>query len=316
MRENRTIAVVGATGMQGGALARSILDDTGGGFQVRALTRKPDSEPARALSSRGAVVVKADLDDVEDLKRAFDGCWGAYCLTNFWEHFSVEREIQQVRNMAAAARDAGLQHVVWSTLEDTRETVPLDDDRMPTLQGKYKVPPFDGKGEANAIWAENGVPTTFYFTTFYWENLLYAGSGPQRGEDGRLTLALPMGEARLAGIAVEDIGRCAHGLFRRGQTLVGERIGVAGEHLTGREMATALGKPLGEPVDYRPVPHAAYRGQGFPGADDLGNMFQYFTEFEEAYCRSRSVDVARDLNPDLMSFGDWLTANAARIPIA
>lgn len=315
MREKRTIAVVGATGMQGGALARSILDDTGGGFQVRALTRKPDSEPARALSSRGAVVVKADLDDLENLKRAFDGCWGAYCVTNFWEHFSVEKEIQQVRNMAAAARDAGLQHVVWSTLEDTRETVPLDDDRMPTLQGKYKVPHFDGKGEANAIWAENGVPTTFYFTTFYWENLAYAGSGPQRGEDGRLTLALPMGEARLAGIAVEDIGRCAHGLFRRGQALVGERIGVAGGHLTGREMAAALGKALGEPVDYRPVPHAAYRGLGFPGADDLGNMFQYFTEFEEAYCASRSVEVARDLNPELMSFDDWLAANAARIPI-
>jgi uncharacterized protein YbjT (DUF2867 family) len=315
MREKKTIAVVGATGMQGGALARSMLDDVAGGFQVRALTRKPDSEPARALSGRGAAVVRADLDDVENLKRAFDGCWGAYCVTNFWEHFSVEKEIQQVRNMAAAARDAGLRHVVWSTLEDTREEVPLDDDRMPTLQGKYKVPHFDGKGEANAIWGEAGVPTTFYYTTYYWENLLYAGSGPQRGQDGRLTLALPMGEARLAGIAVDDIGRCAHGLFRRGQGLVGGRVGVAGGHLTGQEMATALGNALNEPVDYRPMSPAAFRDLAFPGADDLGNMFQYFSDFEEDFCASRSIEVADDLNPDLMSFDDWLGANADRITV-
>src|SRR5206468_2425432 len=157
-----------------------------GPFKARALTRNPDAEKGKALQAAGAEVVAADLDDEKSLERAFAGAYGAFCVTNFWEHFSVEKELAQAGNMARAAKVAGVQHVIWSTLEDTRRWVPLADARMPTLKGKYKVPHFDGKGEADELFRREGVPTTFLLTAFYWDNLIYFGAGPQRGPDGKL----------------------------------------------------------------------------------------------------------------------------------
>ena len=315
MNERRTIAVVGATGAQGGGLARAILSDADGGFSVRALTRRPDSEPAKALAERGAEIVRADLDDPASLRPAFDGCWGAFCVTNFWEHFSPEKEQVQARNQARAAADADLDHVIWSTLEDTRDFVPLDDDRMPTLSGRYKVPHFDAKGEADEAFLALGLPVTFLRAAFYWENLIYFGSGPKRGADGVLEFVLPMGEAKMPGIAAEDIGRCAYGIFVDGTARVGQTIGVAGEHLSGSEMAAAMEKALGEPVRYVAIDPADFRALGFPGAEDLGNMFQFYRDFETAFRQSRPVELARELNPSLQSFSEWLEENAEKIPL-
>ncbi len=311
----RTLAVVGATGAQGGGLVRAILADRGGGFAVRALTRKPGSEAARALESRGAEVVQADLDDPASVERAFHGAYGAYCVTNFWEHFSPDREMEQARAMAEAAKKAELRHVVWSTLDDTREHVPLDDDRMPTLMGRYKVPHFDAKGEADAFFREAGAPTTFLRTVFYWDNLIHFGLGPKRGEDGVLRLTMPLADKKLPSIAVEDIGKCAYGVFKEGRELVGETVGIAGGHPTGEQIAAGLGEALGETVRYEPLSTAAYRGLGFPGAEDMGNMFQFKQEFESPYCASRSVERARELNPELLTFGQWAHEHAREIPL-
>ena len=178
---NKIIAVVGATGAQGGGLARAIANDPNGGFAARAITRKKDSDKAKALAKLGVEVVEADLDNAESLKKAFAGAYGAYCVTNFWEHFSADKEQAQAKNMAEAAKAAGLKHVIWSTLEDVRRWVPLSDNRMPTLQGKWKVPHFDGKGSIDHIWKDMGVPTTLLLTSFYWENFIYFGMGPKRG---------------------------------------------------------------------------------------------------------------------------------------
>jgi uncharacterized protein YbjT (DUF2867 family) len=315
MPEGRTIAVVGATGAQGGGLARAILADPSGGFSVRALTRRPDSDAAKALGNAGADIVRADLDEPDSVARAFEGCQGAFCVTNFWEHFSPEREVTQARHQAEAAREAGVGHVIWSTLDDTRAFVPLDDDRMPTLMGRYKVPHFDAKAEANDVFRELGVPTTFLNTVFYWDNLIHFGSGPKRGDDGVLGFVLPMGDAKLPGIAVEDIGRCAYGIFKEGSELVGKTRGIAGEHLSGAEMAEQMAEALGEPVRHIAMDPADYRALGFPGAEDMGNMFQFKRDFEEAFRSSRSVELARRLNPSLQSFREWLAPNAARIPL-
>jgi uncharacterized protein YbjT (DUF2867 family) len=315
MATKKTIAVVGATGAQGGGLARAILDDAEGPFRLRALTRNPDSDKAATLAGRGAEVVAADLDDVESLKRAFDGAYGAFCVTNFWEHFSPEKELAQATNMAEAAKAAGLEHVVWSTLEDTRTWVPLDDDRMPTLMGKYKVPHFDAKGEADEEFRRRGVPATFLFTSFYWDNLIHFGMNPKPGPDGVLAITMPMGDAKLPGIAAEDIGRCAYGVFRRGTELAGETVGIAGGHPTGAEMAAGLTKALGREVRYNDVPPEVYRGFGFPGADDLGNMFQFKRDFNAYYCGARPVEGARALNPQLQSFEQWAQRNKGRIPV-
>jgi uncharacterized protein YbjT (DUF2867 family) len=311
----KTIAVVGATGAQGGGLVRAILADPNGGFAARALTRDPNSEKAGQLAKLGAEVVAANVDDVESLRRAFQGAYGAYCVTFYWDHLSPEREKAEARAMAQAAKDAGVKHVVWSTLEDTRRWVPLSDTRMPTLQGQYKVPHFDAKGESNKFFSDLGVPTTFLNTSFYWDNLVHFGMGPKRGPDGRLAFVLPMGDKKLPGMAAEDIGRCAYGIFKRGPDFVGKTVGIAGEHLTGAQMATALGQALGQEVVHSDVPPEVYRGFGFPGADDLGNMFQFKRDFEAYYCGARDLAFSRSLNPQLQTFAQWLGANKSRIPL-
>jgi uncharacterized protein YbjT (DUF2867 family) len=316
MTTSKRIAVFGATGAQGGGLARAILDDPNGGFSLRAITRNVDSDKARELAAAGAEVVAADLDDAASVERALQGAYGAYCLTNFWEHFSPEKELSQARNLAQAAKAAGVQHVIWSTLEDTRRKVPLDDARMPTLMGHYKVPHFDAKGEAEAFFREAGVPTTFLLTSFYWDNLIHFGMEPKAGPDGVLQFVLPMDDARLPGIAAEDIGRSAYGIFKAGPAMIGKTIGIAGEHLSGAEMASALAAALGREVRHAAVTPAQYRAFGFPGADDLGNMFQYKRDFEADFRAPRDVEATRRLNPRLQSFAQWLQANAARLPVA
>ncbi len=315
MADKRVVAVVGATGAQGGGLVRGILADAGGGFAARALTRDPSSEKARALADAGAEVVAADVDDPASLARAFAGADAAFCVTFFWDHFSPERELDNATAMARAAKTAGVSHVIWSTLEDTRRLVPLDDDRMPTLMGKYKVPHFDAKGEADQVFADTGVPTTFLLTSFFWENFIFFGSGPAPGPDGTLALTMPMGDAKLPGIAVDDIGRSAYAILEAGSRYVGQRVGVAGDHLTGDEMAAAMGRALGRTVVYNAVEPAVFRTFGFPGADDLANMFQFKRDFNAQFCAARDLQKARALHPGMLTFDQWLAANAARIPI-
>lgn len=315
MPTKKIIAVVGATGAQGGGLVRAILKDPSGGFAARAITRDVNSEKARELARLGAEVVAGDVDDEASLQRAFAGAHGAYCVTFFWAHFSPEKEKTEAALMARTAKSTGVKHVIWSTLEDTRKWVPLSDNRMPTLNGKYKVPHFDGKGECDAEFTKAGVPTTFLLTSFYWDNLIHFGMGPRKGPDGKLVFALPMGDKKLPGIAAEDIGRCAYGIFKRGSELIGRTVGIAGEHLTGAQMAASLGRALGQPVAYHAMPFDDYRKLGFPGADDLGNMFQFKHDFEKDFCGARSVEFSRSLNPALQTFDAWLQANKSRIPI-
>ena len=315
MTDKKIIAVVGATGAQGGGLVRAILADRNGPFQPRALTRDVNSPKAKALAAAGAEVVAADVDDPATLRRAFEGAHGAFCVTFFWNHFSPDKELAEAASMAEAAKQAGLAHVIWSTLEDTRRFVPLDDDRMPTLLGKYKVPHYDAKGEADALFTRAGVPTTFLLTSFYWENFIYFGSGPKRGPDGKLALLMPLGDATLPSIAAEDIGKCALAIFKRGKEFIGRTVGIAGEHPSGEEMAAKLTRALGEKVTYQDVPPEVFRGFGFPGADDLGNMFQFKRDFNDYYRGARSIEFSRSLNPELQSLDQWLQQNASRIPI-
>jgi uncharacterized protein YbjT (DUF2867 family) len=306
MKSRKLIAVVGSTGAQGGGLVRAILSDPDHEFDVRAITRDVNSVKARELTGLGAEVVEADVDDVESLKKAFQGAYGVYCVTFFWNHFSPEKEKEQARAMAEASKFAGVKHVIWSTLDDTRKWIPLSDNRMPTLLGKYKVPHFDAKGEANQYFTELGLPVTLFHTVFYWDNFIYFGLGPKRGANGKLALTLPMGDKKLPGIAAEDIGKCALGIFKAGQKYIGKSVGIAGEHLTVKQMAEAFTHILGQEVVYNPVTPEVYRSFGFPGADDMGNMFQFKHDFEKEYCQSRDLILSRNLNPSLLTFEKWL----------
>jgi len=313
--QKKIIAVMGATGAQGGGLVRAIMNHPEGGFTARAITRNNGSDKAKALANLGAEVVAADVEDPDSIEKAFKGAYGAFCITFFWEHFSPQKELAHAKAMAKAAKAAGLKHVIWSTLEDTRKWVPLSDDRMPTLMDNYKVPHFDSKGEADQVFADMGVPTTFLLTSFYWDNLIHFGMGPKKGKDGKYAITMPMGDKKLPGIAAEDIGRCAYGIFMNGDEFIGKRVGISGEHLTGQQMADSLAKALSEDVGYNEVTPEMYRSFGFPGAEDLGNMFQFKRDFEKDFCGARDVNAARKLNPSLQTFDEWLAQNKSRIPL-
>ncbi|MEP7375186.1 MAG: NmrA/HSCARG family protein [Chitinophagaceae bacterium] len=315
MASKKIITVFGATGAQGGGLVRSILNDKSGEFAARAVTRDINSDKAKALAALGAEVVSGDVDDAASVEKALEGAYGAYFVTFFWNHYSPELEIAQAQTFATAAKKAGLQHAIWSTLEDVREFVPLHNDSIPTLKEKYKVPHFDAKGEANKFFIEAGVPTTFLYASFYWENFIYFGAGPKKAADGKLHLTLPIGDAKMGGIASEDIGKCAYGIFKKGKELIGKKVGLAGAQLSGEEMADDLSKAIGQPILYNKIPASVYRSFGFPGADDLGNMFQFYDDFEEHVNSLRDVDSSRQLNPELQSFPEWLKENAKLIPL-
>lgn len=315
MGDKKIIAVLGSTGAQGGGLVRAVLDAPDGPFAARAVTRNADSAKARELAELGVEVVEATLDDEDSLRKAFEGVHGVYVVTNFWESMSADVELAQAATAARAAKAAGVAHVVWSTLEDTREVIPVSDERVPVLQGRYTVPHFDAKAEADAFFHDSGVPTTYLRTTFYWEGFTQ-GSGPQRGEDGRLVLTLPMGEARLPGIGVQDIGRTAYGVFAAGDEYVGKTVSIAGEHLTGEQYAAAFADALGEPVDYRPLTHDQLRSLGLPAGDELGNMFQFYVEGERDFVGARDLDQVRSLNPRLQNFRTWLAEHVDAIKSA
>lgn len=315
MSSKKLIVIFGATGAQGGGLSRAILNDPKSEFSVRAVTRNVNSEKAKELARSGAELFSGDIDNAASVYKALEGAYGAYFVTFYWAHFSPEREQEEAATYARAAKAAALKHAIWSTLEDTREYIPLTDDRMPTLMGKYKVPHFDGKGESDKLFTQAGVPTTFLRASFYWENFIFFGSGPKRGADGKLALTLPIGKAKMAGIAAEDIGKCAYSIFKKDGELIGKTVGVAGGYLTGDEMADALSKSLGEKVSYNNIPASVFRGFGFPGAEDVGNMFQFYEEFEKELNTVRNVEFSKKLNPALQTFEQWLGENAKRIPL-
>ncbi|MEO6813933.1 MAG: NmrA/HSCARG family protein [Ginsengibacter sp.] len=313
MLPKKIIVVFGATGAQGSGLVHAIINDTSSEFAVRAITRDPSSDKAKALAKMGAEIVTANIDDKQSMKQALEGAYGAYFVTFYWSHFSPEREYEEGRHMAEFAKDAGLEHVVKSTLEDTRKWIPLDDNRMPTLQDKYKVPHFDAKGAADHFFSDLEVPVTFLLPSFYWDNLF--SSGPKKGPDGKLYITYPLDDKKMAGIASEDIGKCAYGIFKKGKVLIGKSIGVAGEQLTGQEMAKELSEALGKEVLYNNVTPETFRGFSFPGADDLGNMFQFYRDFDQVCNNMRNVNFSKELNSELKSFKQWLSENAQRIPV-
>jgi len=313
MSNQKIITVVGATGAQGGGLVRAILNDPGSEFSVRAITRNAGSDKAKAFAELGANVVEANVADKDSLVKAFEGSYGIFCVTFYWEHYSPEKEMQHAKNMAEAASEVGAKHVIWSTLEDTRKWIPLDDDRMPTLMEKYKVPHFDGKGEADAYFVNSGVPYTLLLASFYWDNFIFFGMGPQKDANGKLALNIPMGDKKLPGIAAEDIGKCALAIFKDPAGYQGKTVGIAGEHLTGQEMAASFSKAFNTDVAYNAVPFDVYRGLGFPGAEDLGNMFQFKHDFQKDFCGIRSVANTKAMNPELQSFDQWLDRHKGQI---
>lgn len=309
MTSKPIILVAGATGAQGGGAATALLADPQQRFAVRALTRDPQSPAAQDLAARGAEVVRADFTEPATLGPAFAGAYGAFLVTNFWAHGSAAQEAQEIANLATAAANAELKHVVWSTLEDTRDLLPITDPRMPVLQDEFNVPHFDAKGEGNRLFTDAGVPTTFLNTTFFYQGFI-DGVQPRRGEDGILALTLPFEDGKLlAGVDANDIGRTALAILADGDRFLGQTVSLAGDHLSGEQFAAVLGEVIGEAVRFDPVPYSLFRTLPIPAADEIANMFQYYADFETQFIGARNLDELRRLNPALQDFRTWAADN-------
>lgn len=309
-QDKKLIAVMGATGAQGGAVVDALLTASDE-FAIRAITRNPDSEKAKALEAKGCEVVKGDADDVASMIKAFEGCYGAFLVTNFWEDMSMSHEMETTEKLQEACAEAKVEHVVLSTLEDTRPIISASDnaDTWKVLDEETKsyVPHLDGKGETGKKFLESDVPVTLLFTSFYYDNFIHFGMGPQKhAEDQPYSITFPTGEAPFGMNSLRDIGCNVLSILKDPST-INTSVGVVSERATGKEIADAFSKVIGEPVVFNAVPVDVYAAFGFPGAADLANMFRYFAEFPAVH---RTVQGnAERLGRKTDSLIEWIEAN-------
>src|SRR3954463_9232979 len=255
----KLIAVVGATGHQGGGVVRAL--QARGQFKVRALTR--DSEKHRELAEE---VVEADLDKPETLKAAFEGAHGVFLVTNFWAHGGAD-ELTQATAAIRAAKDAGVKHFVWSTLPDVEAI----------SGGKFDVPHFTGKARIDRIVKEASFPHhTFVIAPGYYQNFVGA-LAPHKQADGSVGWALPLDpDVRCLHLGdIRELGNIVAGAFAHpDQAGHGEYLPLVGDFLSFNEIVETLNRQ-GHPLSYKQIPKEIFAG-AFPGAAEIAEMIGYW----------------------------------------
>jgi uncharacterized protein YbjT (DUF2867 family) len=305
MQTNRTedgrpvILVTGATGAQGGGVARHLLER--GRYAVRALTRNPASDAARALADAGADVVAGDLADPASLRHALAGCYGVFGVTSFWEH--SDGEYQHGINLVDAVADSGIGHFVFSTLPPVKSAT----------GGELDVPHFDLKARMEEYARSLALPATFVHVAYYFDNFL-AWFAPRRQEDGTWVFGFPQGDTPLAGVGSEDVGGVVARIFEDRAGWLGRTIYIVGDDLPPSEYASTMSGLTGRPIAYAHVPREVFAAYGFPGAADLADMF----EFYRTRVPNRRADLlrTRDIYPAVQSFEQWLTRHRERMELA
>ena len=308
----KCVAVFGASGAQGGAVVAALCD--WGEVDVVAVTRKPDSDKARALAAHARVrVAQADMDDPASLGPALAGCDGVFLVTNFWEHLDEAREERQATAVLDACKAAGVARVVFSTLEDVA-AIQADGGlgfifgKIPPLASGQIVPHFDGKGRAMAHAKTLGLNCVFLKMSFYMENFS-TYMPPVKNDDGTFSIQLPMGPGtglQMGIVSVRDVGGVAKAFFADPDAYPGWELGCAGDVLDMDEIAEAFAEVFGKEVSYRPVELEVYKGLGFPGAAELGNMFRFY---QDAGRCVRSAADTRGMFPGAQTLKAWLEAN-------
>ncbi|XP_035683386.1 nmrA-like family domain-containing protein 1 isoform X4 [Branchiostoma floridae] len=287
----KLITVFGATGAQGGGVANTLLEDQD--FKVRAVTRNASSDKAKALQAKGAEVVTASLDDPSTLGPALQGAHGVYVVTNYWEHMDLEREIRQGKSIADAAKAAGVLHVVFSGLENVQK-----------IAG-FPCPHFDAKGLIEEYMTSIELPVTFVRFSFYYENYISLLK-PQKQEDGTYVLGVPMEGAAMDIVSAGDMGPAVRAIFKSWAQWIRKAVGFSGDKLTIQQTADILSKHLAPKVfKASDMTADAFAQLGFPGADDLGNMFKFY----RLHNPDRSVELTRQLHPAAKSFDKWVAEN-------
>jgi uncharacterized protein YbjT (DUF2867 family) len=287
-----TILVVGATGMQGGGVARHLLRR--GTIKVRCLTRRPNSEAARLLLHQGAEVVQADLDDIASIRRAVHGCEGVFGVTDFWEAYF--REYDQGVNLIDAAAETEVGHLVLSTLPSSRKI----------SRGAIDLPHFETKARMEEHAQRQKVSFTFVHVAFYYENFLNYFP-PQRQPDGGYGFGFPLGDAQLGAVAAEDIGGVVAKIFESRAEFVKKTVTIIGDEMPAHEYAQIMSRLLKRKIIYSHIPRESYASMGFPGARELADMF----EFLRVYTPSRRAHITqcRQLFADMQTFEAWLQKN-------
>ncbi|XP_038396476.1 nmrA-like family domain-containing protein 1 isoform X1 [Canis lupus familiaris] len=287
--EKLVVVVFGATGAQGGSVARTLLED--GTFRVRVVTRNPGQKAAKELRLQGAEVVQGDQDDEASMELALTGAHAAFIVTNYWENCSQEQEVKQGKLLANVAKRLGLHYVVYSGLENIKKLT----------AGRLAAGHFDGKGEVEQYFRDIGVPMTSVRLSCYFENLL-SYFLPKKAPDGKsYLLSLPMGDVPMDGISVTDLGPVVLSLLKMPEEYVGRNIGLSTCKHTAEEYAALLSKHTGKAVcDAKTTPED-YEKQGFPGARDLANMFRFY-----ALKPDRDIELTLRLNPKARTLDQWL----------
>lgn len=296
----RIIAVVGGTGAQGGGLVEALLER--GQFAVRVLTRSADGERAKALQARGVEVVAADLADEQSLRQAFSGAYGAFVVTNFWDPTTGNQEADRANKAIQAAKDAGVEHFVWSTLPNVEQL----------SGGKLNALHFTGKAVVDDRVAEAGFTHhTFVEPPMYFQN--FAGVfGPQPLPDGRKGWAVPMDpNARVLHAGdVDDVGRVVARVFEQPEAAGdGQHLAVAPGVMSWTDIVSTL-NAQGHDVAVVQVPAEAYDGF-FPGAEEMRVMYQWF----EGYTyfgpdADKKLAATRTIYPEaLTTFAEWAKTN-------
>ena len=292
MNQRPIILVTGATGAQGGSVAHTLL--SGNKFAVRALTRDKHSAKAKALALAGAEIVEGTLDDIESLKQAMKGCYGVFGVTSFWEHF--EKEYQHGKNLVDAVHASGIQHFVFSTLPDYNQL----------SKGELSVPHCDIKGQLQEYTKSLLIPATFVHIAFYYENFL-SFFPLQKGADDHYYFGFPQGDTKLSMVSVEDMGGVVAPIFDFPQEYLGRTVGSVGEDKNCTEYAAIMSKVFGKDIRYNHVPKETYAAFGFPGAEELANMFDVQSRF---ICnRELHLIETYGLHPATQTFESWLIKN-------
>lgn len=246
----RSVLITGATGKQGGAIAGELLAK---GWRVRAMTRKPEGEAAKALARRGAEVVKGDLDDEASLERALTGVWGAFAVQNTWEA-GVQREEEQGLRFAEVARRVGLPHLVYSSVGSAHRRTGI-----PHFENKWRI--------EERIRALKFPSYVIIRPVFFMENL----PSPWFLQGDRIVSTLSP-ETRLQMIAVEDIGRFGAMAFERAEELNGQAIDIAGDSATMPQTAALFTEVLGRRIEYQRIPLEEVR----KNSSDFAAMLEWF----------------------------------------
>lgn len=309
--------ITASPGAQGGAIVRAFNAEGTEEFEVRAITRNPDADKAKAIIPLVKEVVKADGDDEDSMVKAFEGCYGAFVVTDFWQDMDMFHEIETTRTIQAAAKKAGLKHVVLSSIPDSRDYINKAEDKdtwkvlLETDGFKSYIPHFDGKGSVKGDFAA-AVPTTLFETTFYYDNFINFGMGPaQHAPDQPYAITFPMKDAKLAMMCLDDMGKQVLAVFKDKNT-IGTTVHASSENLTCQEIADTFSKVCGYEVLYNDVPVEVYASFGFPGAPEMANMFRYYCDNSAEFVGDRDIPTLEKLMGEpTTKFEDWVTENKA-----